>query len=634
MHRRLSSAEKGKAVALEHRPAPRTARVRLSEPDNSALLQSHALTIIGRVTNPSLQKVGALIPFFIDHWKADIPPVGSDLGSGMFQFRFELEADLLTVLAKQPYHYARWMIILERWIPTISPSFPSMIPFWIKIQGVPIHLWTDEVAEKIGEDIGTFETAEITPLSMRMRVHVNGRLPIIKSTTLEYPTGEVEATLVYEKLERHCLKCCKLDHELRDCLVAKHEKKDSRDSQEERRPKEPEHATARLERRLPTLNEDTKRLPLQLGNRLISHPRNYHNQRSHTSSVRDGRSESYHSLKSYSRQEWQPRDRHDRDQSRRNDVRPEYRSSYQPRDDYDNLRGDSHSISSHRHYSQHRRTDRGKESGSPIQQDSAPRRYRAISKERASSVEKGTPLQEQDQEEQRILPIVEMEEAVEVVRDVMSQYTSCADPVESAARRARLKKAEEAGQLERSAALIVAANARRASRESPAEDSPFTAEREPIANRLGPLNNSELSVLPEDRGSNERISAIARLGPQVDGTSLKEINAPDAPVEIIKRKPGRPPIRRTTTGSPIPGASSKKRKMQQASLPGIRKKNQGTQDRAEKAPKKVAGRRGATQDGVPLEEGSTTSDNTPICNLIPRTTRRRMDFRIQSNPVP
>ena len=142
MHRRLSTDEKGKTVALEHRPAPRTAKVRLTEPDNADLLKKHSLTLIGKVTNPSTQKVWSLIPFFIDHWKADVPPIGSDLGSGMFQFQFELESDLLTVLAKQPYHYARWMIILERWTPTISPSFPSMIPFWITIQGVPVHLWT------------------------------------------------------------------------------------------------------------------------------------------------------------------------------------------------------------------------------------------------------------------------------------------------------------------------------------------------------------------------------------------------------------------------------------------------------------------------------------------------------------
>lgn len=185
-------------MALEHIPAPRKARVRVSEPDISSIKEKHSLTIIGRVTNPSVQKVWSLIPFFTGHWKADIPPVGSDLGLGMFQFQFELESDLLTVLEKQPYHYARWMVILQRWEPTVSPDFPSMIPFWIKVHGIPIHLWKEETIKTIGEDIGTFESAEVTSTSIRMRVHVNGRLPLIKNSVIEYSNGdEVTATLVY-----------------------------------------------------------------------------------------------------------------------------------------------------------------------------------------------------------------------------------------------------------------------------------------------------------------------------------------------------------------------------------------------------------------------------------------------------
>lgn len=60
-----------------------------------------------------------------------------------------------------------------------------------------------------------------------MRVHVNGRLSLIKESVIEYPNGdEVISTLVYERLERHCSQCGKLDHELRDGLEAKAQKKD------------------------------------------------------------------------------------------------------------------------------------------------------------------------------------------------------------------------------------------------------------------------------------------------------------------------------------------------------------------------------------------------------------------------
>ena len=261
-------------MALEHLPAPRKARVRVSDPDISALKEKHGLTIIGRVTNPSVQKVWSLIPFFTEHWKADIPPVGSDLGLGMFQFHFELEFDLMTVLEKQPYHYARWMIILQRWEPTVSPDFPSMIPFWIKVQGIPIHLWREETIRNIGEDIGTYEKAEITSTSIRMKVHINGRLPLIKSSIIEYPNGdEVMATLVYERLEKHCSKCNKLDHELRDCLLAKAQRRALITDQNEERKTRDSMITAPPAKRADSLIESRRREPLRRVDR--DHGRRY-----------------------------------------------------------------------------------------------------------------------------------------------------------------------------------------------------------------------------------------------------------------------------------------------------------------------------------------------------------------------
>lgn len=229
MARRLSITEKGKGIANDPPEPPRKARVRIDDPEDSTFLHRHSLTLIGRVTNPSAQKVGSLIPFFTDLWKTEIRPIGADLGQGMFQFQFELESDLIAVLEQRPFHYGRWMIILQRWEPTLSPSFPSLIPFWIKVQGIPIHLWTEKITRRIGEDIGVVETIDMTSLYVRMRVHINGRLPLITQSTIEFASGnEIPVRLIYEKLERHCSMCFRLDHELRDCLEAKAQKRAQR----------------------------------------------------------------------------------------------------------------------------------------------------------------------------------------------------------------------------------------------------------------------------------------------------------------------------------------------------------------------------------------------------------------------
>lgn len=104
------------------------------------------------------------------------------------------------------------------------------------MQGLPVHLWTEATIKCIGEDVGLYEKAEIRALTVRMRVHVNGLLPLITKSVVEFPNGdEVTTTLVYERLDKHCSKCLRLDHELKECLVARAEAKALKASQDESR---------------------------------------------------------------------------------------------------------------------------------------------------------------------------------------------------------------------------------------------------------------------------------------------------------------------------------------------------------------------------------------------------------------
>ncbi|WZZ61782.1 hypothetical protein YC2023_061889 [Brassica napus] len=92
------------------------------------------------------------------------------------------------------------------------------------------------------------------------------------------------------------------------------------------------------------------------------------------------------------------------------------------------------------------------------------------------------------------------EAALEEVREVMVQYTQCADPTESAARRERMKKAEQQGELEETALQMV--RAARAETETEPDAalglrSPPTAERIPTALRLEPIN-TEVTIHREE----------------------------------------------------------------------------------------------------------------------------------------
>ncbi|XP_048603602.1 serine/arginine repetitive matrix protein 1-like [Brassica napus] len=638
MQRRLSSSEKGKAVALEHLPAPRKARVRVMEPDITALKQKHSLTIIGRVTNPSVQKVWSLLPFFTEHWKADIPPTGSDLGLGMFQFQFELESDLLTVLEKQPYHFARWMIILQRWEPTCSPEFPSMIPFWIKIHGVPIHLWTEETIRSLGKDIGTFETAEITSTSIRMRVHVNGRLPLIKKSILEYPNGdEVAAVLVYERLERHCSQCGRLDHELRDCLEAKALKRALLANQtDEPKNKEAQHLVPRSGIREPNPSTDKRwehaprRLDYSRSLQSRSSTRySTHNPTHGAMSTRYRSRDPPREGGEYQKRSWRPKDSFVRDSTARKEDLRSLLNRTETRKQLDTVIGDSQSDHSHKSRYNEEHRARVEERLSPATYITPRQSTLASPRNGPHQLDRGIPLRKENEN----LPKEAVDAAMGEIRNYMTQYASCADPMESAARKERLRQAEERGQVEESAMQMVKASMARENEGTTARTSqePSSNERLPATARLGPIDQAQeeqvVTNIQTEGGHTEKLPMAARLGPTLEGTSIIDLPPTLEAPRKQKRKPGRPPGgKKIASPALAPGSGLRKRKVTPKPTTS-RRRVTGESERPRKAAR--ASHTRASQQDTP-----SSTDNIPIVNLIPPSARRRMDFRAPSHLAP
>ncbi|KAL0796989.1 hypothetical protein Bca101_068366 [Brassica carinata] len=448
-NRRLSAIEKGKGRLEESYQAPRTARVRVALPDNSYLLQKHSLTILGRVTNPSVQKVWSLLPFFTEKWSTDTRPVGSDLGRGMFQFQFQNEADLTAVLEKRPYLFAKWMVIVQRWEPTTSPEFPSLILFWIKVQGIPLHLWTEETIKAIGQDIGNYEEADITTLQIRMRVHVNGRLPLIKTAIVEYPNGEeVTAHLVYEKLDKHCTYCCKLDHEQRDCLKAKADKREEQAKLLDRPPERSDRASSPQRSEAPVRQQSihSNSASMRGPEKGIPSLHPYHDQR------RGSRESEYRSYPRY----------HRNLNGRRSDDRGHQGQRYhpyhrQPRADYHRDRNDSDNPPPHTGAKHHGLSSEGynKTSTKPREASYQKKPTQGTDHREESSSSKAARAEvsrdDMDRNAPTEIPQNLLNKARSELRDAMLQYTSCGDPTESAARRERFRQAEEQGDFDETA---------------------------------------------------------------------------------------------------------------------------------------------------------------------------------------
>ncbi|KAJ4911972.1 Uncharacterized protein Rs2_06593 [Raphanus sativus] len=214
MAHRFSRAEKGKWK--DEQRLPKKPLVRIPEADVSDLIDRNRFTLIGRVISPAIQKTRALVDFFLQHWNVVGRITGRDLGPNLFQFCFESERDMQVILAKAPFHFKRWMLILQKWEPIVSDNFPSRISFWIQVHGIPLHYWIDGTINAIGAVLGPIEAREVD--KARLRVQINGLQALIMCMDLELPSKEVvEIVLEYEHLEKHCFYCKPLTHEDGDC---------------------------------------------------------------------------------------------------------------------------------------------------------------------------------------------------------------------------------------------------------------------------------------------------------------------------------------------------------------------------------------------------------------------------------
>ena len=149
-------------------------RIQAPEIDITQAILDNAQTLIGRVTNPREHKFWNLISFLTQKWNPKGTITSSELGQHCFQVCLELKEDMESVLANRPYHYMRWMVILQRWEPVISPHFPSQIPFWIRLKGLPLHYWTKDMLDRIGNELGRIDDIDLSPTTVRITVTVVG----------------------------------------------------------------------------------------------------------------------------------------------------------------------------------------------------------------------------------------------------------------------------------------------------------------------------------------------------------------------------------------------------------------------------------------------------------------------------
>ncbi|CAA7062158.1 unnamed protein product [Microthlaspi erraticum] len=434
MTTRIPYADKGKGIAYQADSSQRK-RIRAPELDTLDLVRENRLTLIGRLTNPTEQRMRAMFAFFTDRWELKRGFEGSDLGHDSFQLRFNLEEDLQKVLKKRPYQFGRWMVIIQRWEPVISPLFPSQIPFWIRLKGLPLHYWKEELLRKIGREVGSLINQEVTKAEAKIHVFINALKPLVKETVIEFASGEEALVMLeYERLGFHCSICNKLSHVSRDCKTIENTTKKTKNHDHEGPDREPERR-----------DEETR--PNREHTRDFSHRRDRHGHsfgergRYSNPTREEGREKSVESrTRQNERTSGGTREREQHHINRE----PVSSNGYGRRDmrEFLNQRESRGRRRNTEELQWREKTQTGESRHGSLQTREAQPTYRTPPRQEASHQIPGIPT---------------TEEVMEELREVTVQYVNCPDPGESAARQQRVNQSEEQGLLATTAENIIAA---------------------------------------------------------------------------------------------------------------------------------------------------------------------------------
>lgn len=572
MTSRIPHHLKGKGLASGYSPPPRK-RIQAPSLDTTELIEANSLTLIGRLTNPSCQRLWALFPFLSNRWNLRGKALGSDLGRGCFQFKFDFAEDMQKVLDNRPYHFDQWMIILQKWEPIISDNFPYSIPFWIDIQGLPKHYWQPEMLHSIGENLGEIMDLEITSVAVKLRVLLDGLQPLLKECVVDFPDGsEALISLEYKSLKSHCLHCQRLTHETKSCPGLRSSKDVTKDKSPI--PVSPQHASKVTSRNYYT-PRDNFRAPSNISQRS---ERNYPPLKdSHRTKNRHlpaaSRSSSHSATRTFSQVQRKHRD-------------DPIRLSHSSRGEFS------------RDHSNYKTSRRGYEQQRPRQNQqwrektpSPSGQYREISD---SSRTRRPPLERTFEEVAPPTPppIPTTEEVMGELREVTLQYTNCADPTESAARKRRVLQSEAQNLMAETASQMIEAATR-------ANQSALELRKQSLNGTLEETHES-LSIPP---GFSPPSAAPA------------------------KKKRGRPPLNKSQPKGPLnlTGAKSSKRNRYTVQSSPKRKptpeKNLNSDAGTSRNPRKNPSKSPATNTG-------------PKINIIPAVVKKKVDFQDPPNSLP
>ncbi|XP_024009178.1 uncharacterized protein LOC112084174 [Eutrema salsugineum] len=203
----------------------------LPDEDDYSAVERSGKSLIGRLLNPDCQNMARMLRMMPRIWKVYERVKGIALTRESFQFIFDLETDIKTVMKQGIWDFDDWGVVMDRWVETPPANFLKTAPVWIRIHKIPVNYFTLKTIERIADRIGKVVTIEYDPEKsvlqafVRVLVILDLEQPVRETKTVNLPRGGVETVEIkYERLVKKCFNCFRLTHEKAKCPLLLNQK--------------------------------------------------------------------------------------------------------------------------------------------------------------------------------------------------------------------------------------------------------------------------------------------------------------------------------------------------------------------------------------------------------------------------
>ncbi|KAL0700774.1 hypothetical protein Bca4012_056896 [Brassica carinata] len=184
----------------------------------------NSLSLVGRLLNPSCQRMSDLILDMPRKWQLYDRVKGVALSKERFQFIFKYEHDLVDILNRGVHTFKLWPIVMERWVEKPPEDYLQYIMIWVQMRNIPVNHYTKKALWALGDFAGQVVEVAFDPDKPQVRDYIrvlvkfNVARPLRRFKKVTTPGGEeFNIRYDYERLQKRCYTCQRLTHEQEQC---------------------------------------------------------------------------------------------------------------------------------------------------------------------------------------------------------------------------------------------------------------------------------------------------------------------------------------------------------------------------------------------------------------------------------